>query len=90
VALFSAGVAVTLVLNFLLLGMTSERDDPVGRLTPVAVLSGAGSTPPPATSGGATSPGEVTTSTTTTEPAGTDVDDDHGDRGDGGAADEDD
>jgi hypothetical protein len=90
-ALFGAGVAVALALNLVLLGMTSERDDPVGRLTPVTVVSGAGPPPPPAVTGGATSPGGAATSgSTITEPAGADLDDDHADRGEGGAADEDD
>jgi hypothetical protein len=65
-AAFAAGIAVAIALNVVLLGLAGERDDPVGRLSPVSVV-------PPA-AGGATS--EPTEPQSPTEPVTT-GDDDH-------------
>jgi hypothetical protein len=65
VLLVVAGVAAVMVANVALLGLASERNDPVGRLEPVTTLDRG-----PASG---TAPG-VTTGVTSTEP------DDHGDR----------
>jgi hypothetical protein len=50
-AAFAAGIGVAIALNVVLLGLAGERDDPVGRLSPIAVV-------PPA-------PGSVTAEPTT-------------------------
>lgn len=53
-AAFAAGIGVAIALNVVLLGLAGERDDPVGRLSPVAVV-------PPA-------PGSVTAEPAETQP----------------------
>jgi hypothetical protein len=65
ILLVVAGVAAVMVANVALLGLASERHDPVGRLEPVTTLDLG-----PATG---TAPGGTTGAATPTEP------DDHGD-----------
>ena len=46
-ALVAAAAAAAILLNLALLGYAQPRNDPVGKLSPRAVLTGGG-TPPPA------------------------------------------
>lgn len=68
VLLVVAGVAAVVVANVALLGLASERNDPVGRLQPVATLDlgpATGTAPPPPTA-----PNPGTTSETDDHGAG--------------------
>lgn len=64
----AAAVIATLAVNFLLVGYAQDRDDPVGKLSPRALITGTGAT------GGRT--GSTTTTDSTTTGTSTEEDDD--------------
>jgi hypothetical protein len=66
-ALLAAGIGVAIALNVVLLGLAGERDDPVGRLSPIAAVPAPGGAP-------TAQPGDE--SRLPTEPATTGDDDD--------------
>ena len=72
----AAAVIATLAVNFLLVGYAQNRDDPVGKLSPRALITDtAGGRTGPATTSGTTTDG-TTTDGTTTEGTTTEEDDD--------------
>ena len=70
----AAAVIATLAVNFLLVGYAQNRDDPVGKLSPRALITDTGGRTGPATTSGTTTNG--TTTGTTTEGTTTEEDDD--------------
>lgn len=71
----AAAVIATLAVNFLLVGYAQNRDDPVGKLSPRALITDTGRRTGPATTSGTTTDG-TTTDGTTTEGTTTEEDDD--------------
>ena len=71
----AAAVIATLAVNFLLVGYAQNRDDPVGKLSPRALITDTGGRTGPAPTSGATTNG-TTTDGTTTEGTTTEEDDD--------------
>lgn len=64
----AAAVIATLAVNFLLVGYAQNRDDPVGKLSPRALITDtAGGRTGPTTTSGTTSDGTTTDGTTTEE-----------------------
>lgn len=64
----AAAVIATLAVNFLLVGYAQNRDDPVGKLSPRALITdAAGGRTGPATTSGTTTNGTTTDGTTTEE-----------------------
>ena len=70
----AAAVIATLAVNFLLVGYAQNRDDPVGKLSPRALITDTGGRTGPATTSGTTD--GTTTEGTTTEGTTTEEDDD--------------
>ena len=70
----AAAVIATLAVNFLLVGYAQNRDDPVGKLSPRALITDTGGRTGPATTSGTTTNG--TTTGTTTDGTTTEEDDD--------------
>ena len=70
----AAAVIATLAVNFLLVGYAQNRDDPVGKLSPRALITDTGGRTGPATTSGTATGG--TTTGTTTEGTTTEEDDD--------------
>lgn len=71
----AAAVIATLAVNFLLVGYAQNRDDPVGKLSPRALITDPVGRTGPATTSGTTTDG-TTTDGTTTEGTTTEEDDD--------------
>jgi hypothetical protein len=81
----AAAVIATLAVNFLLVGYAQNRDDPVGKLSPRALLTetGSGPTTTTGTTTTGTTTGGTTTDATTTDDRTTTDDDDSSGRGRG-------